>query len=45
MSCIIKDGITYLCKSGVIVKKHFTIYGDIEFYSRKGYKIIKRGKK
>lgn len=43
MSCIIKDGITYLCKHRVIVKKHFTIFGDIEFYSNKGYKVIKRG--
>ena len=42
MSCIIKDGITYLCASGVIVKKHFTLYGDVEFYSKRGYKIVTR---
>ena len=43
MSVILKGGITYLCSQGKIVKKHFTIYGDVEFYSRKGYKVIKRG--
>ena len=42
MSVILKDGITYLCDSGVIVRKHFTLYGDVEFYSRKGYKVVTR---
>jgi len=43
MAVIIKDGITYLCQGGKVIKKHFTLFGDVEFYSRKGYKIIKRG--